>query len=120
MRNANHELYARARALRKNMTPEELSLYINYFKFEGIRVRRQEPIGCYIVDFLVPDKKLIIELDGNEHFSYNGMLYDKKRDEILKSLGYTVLRFENEQVRNNFSRVCEKIDAAQKIATNNS
>ena len=105
-----NRLRDRAAECRKNMTTEELKLYFNFFKAEGIRVRRQYRIGSYLADFCVPEKKLVIELDGNEHFSYNGQEYDRQRDEFMKSKGYKVLRFENRQIRDRFEIVCEKIE----------
>lgn len=96
--------------MRTGMTPEELHLYLDFFRYEKIKVRRQALIGGYIADFLVPHKKLIIELDGKDHFTYAGRLYDEKRDRFLKSQGYTVLRFENREVRQNFEKVCLKIE----------
>ena len=110
--NSNYwqEKRSQARVLRKNMTPEEKKLYYNFFKADGIRVRRQYVIGAYIVDFCVIKKKLIIELDGRDHYTGAGMEYDEKRDRRLAACGYTVLRFENAQVRENFSAVCSRIE----------
>lgn len=75
-------------------------------KLEGMRFRRQHPIGNYIVDFICPDKKLIIEMDGSQHAESR---YDKKRDQNLSALGYTVLRFWNKEVLAEPVLVAEKI-----------
>ena len=99
-----------ARELRNNMTFEEIKLYKCFFKADNIHVRRQYIIEPYVVDFCVVEKKLIIELDGNDHFSYYGRQHDKIRDDYLRSKGYRVLRFENSLVRDNFEKVCNKIE----------
>ncbi|MGF1792894.1 endonuclease domain-containing protein [Photobacterium profundum] len=62
------------------------------------KFRRQHGIGNYIVDFYCSEKKLVIELDGDSHFSQDGLDYDKKRDAYMNSLGIKVLRFTNLQV----------------------
>ena len=67
---------------------------------------RQVPIGKYIVDFLCKDKRLIIELDGSGHLEEKQEIYDKIRDEYLKSLGYKILRIYNNEL-NNIDNVLE-------------
>ena len=66
-------------------------------------------IGNYIVDFYCASAKIVIELDGSQHFEEQGKRYDEKRDEYLKSLGLTVLRYSNYDVNTNFYGVCTDI-----------
>jgi very-short-patch-repair endonuclease len=61
----------------------------------GVKIRRQVPIGRYIADFLCEERKLIIEVDGSQHFEPNGRTRDKIRDEYLRNLGYRTIRFDN-------------------------
>ena len=64
----------------------------------------------FIADFLCAEAKLIIEVDGSQHFSEQGLSYDKERTAVLEALGYTVLRITNEDVNHDFDGVCEMID----------
>jgi very-short-patch-repair endonuclease len=73
---------------------------------EGFKFRRQHPIGRYVVDFVNLGKKVIVELDGGQHALDPG---DKIRDEWLRSEGYKVLRFWNNQALNNMEGVLEII-----------
>lgn len=66
-------------------------------------------MGNYIVDFFCAQKKLCIELDGSQHYESAGVEYDARRDEYLRSLGLTVLRYSNSEVNQRFSSVCEDI-----------
>jgi very-short-patch-repair endonuclease len=83
--------------LRNSSTSAEVALWLmlKSKKLEGRKFRRQYSIGSYIVDFCCPSEKLIIELDGNPHGEYHRIQKDENRDNYLKSLGFTVLRFEN-------------------------
>ena len=73
----------------------------------GFHFRRQEPIGCYIVDFVCYEKKIIIEVDGGQH-SEQG-IYDHRREEWLKNQGFRILRFWNTDILLNFKGVMQKI-----------
>jgi len=105
----NKKLIGNSRALRKNMTKEERHLWYDYLKLLPITVRRQKVIGTYIVDFYIAEAKLVIELDGSQHFEESGQEKDAQRDAYLESLGLTVLRIPNNAVTENFRGVCEKI-----------
>jgi very-short-patch-repair endonuclease len=98
-----------ARHLRKNLTNAEQKLWrhIRSCQLQGYKFRRQAPIGQYIVDFVCLEKKLIIELDGGQHAEQRE--YDHDRSEWLKSRGYTVIRFWNNEVLNNIGEVMEVI-----------
>ena len=102
----------RAQELRKNMTLEERILWYHYLKTHPIQWNRQKVIGPYIVDFYCKRAKLIVELDGSQHYEQEAAAYDEKRTAYLESLGYFVLRFTNTDVKKNLSGVCEVIDRA--------
>ena len=97
--------YERARQLRKELTPAEQKLwaYLRGNKLHGVSFRRQHAIGNYIVDFCSIKAKLIIELDGSQHLEQEE--YDEERTRYLESLGYTVIRFWNNDVMNNIDGV---------------
>lgn len=99
---------ALSRTMRKNMTPEERKLWTRFFRQMSIEAYRQKVVGNYIADFFVPPA-LIIELDGSQHYSEKGRQADSERDSELQSLGFTVLRYSNADVRRNFEGVCEDI-----------
>lgn len=76
---------------------------------EGIKFRRQEPVGNYIVDFICFDRRIIIEIDGGQHARDENVNKDKERDEWLRNQGFKVLRFWNNDVLNNINGVWEVI-----------
>ena len=80
-------------------------------------VHRQKTIGSYIVDFNIAETKLVIELDGSQHYDEEGSHADQLRDAYLKNLGLTVLRIPNNEVNQNFRGVCEYIDILVKDRT---
>ena len=97
--------------LRNNMTDAERYLW-SKLRSKQVNVcwfYRQKPIGEYIVDFYCPRAKLVIEVDGGQHFTDDGHEYDKARDDYLNSLGLKVLRFSNSDVLTNIEGVVECI-----------
>ena len=94
-----------ARQLRKNQTEAEKKLwkYLKSKQVKGLKFRRQEPIGSYIVDFVCFENKLVIELDGSQHIEDKEN--DIERDDWLKSQGFAVIRFWNNEVMNNIDGV---------------
>ena len=105
----NEKLSANARYLRKNMTKEERHLWYDFLKGLEIMVHRQKIFGNYIVDFYIADSRLIIELDGSQHYSLEGKQRDADRDSYLESLGMTVLRYSNADINQRFDGVCQDI-----------
>ena len=105
----NKTLLQNARTLRKNMTKEERHLWYDFLSTLPIHFRRQQIIGNYITDFYCDEKKLVVELDGSQHYEKQGQTSDKKRDQYLEGLGLTVLRYSNEAVMRQFRAVCEDI-----------
>lgn len=108
-RRNNPNLTANAKMLRKQMTKEERHLWYDFLKSLPMTVNRQKVLGDYIVDFYCASAKLIIELDGSQHYEGNGVLADLKRDAYLESLGLTVLRYSNLDIARNFEAVCQDI-----------
>jgi len=98
----NPHLLHLARNNRKNMTIAERKLWARIRKkqLNGHKFLRQRPIGNYIVDFYCPKAKIVIELDGEQHYSEKGLIRDKERDAYLNSLGLNVLRFSNNDIKN--------------------
>jgi very-short-patch-repair endonuclease len=107
----NPKLISRAKELRKNMTDAEKKLWKEYLRFYTYRVLRQRPIDHYIVDFYCAKLKLVIEVDGEIHNDKIQKEYDDQRTLFLNAYGLTVIRFRNEEVMNEFEKVCEKIES---------
>ena len=105
----NPKLTPNAKTLRKNMTKEERHLWYDFLKTLPLTVHRQKVIGHYIVDFYIAGAKLVIELDGSQHFEQPGLEADRQRDAYLHSLGLQVLRYPNSDVNRNFQGVCQDI-----------
>ena len=103
---------ANARALRKAMTDAEHRIwyYLRAHRFLGLHVRRQVPLGPYVVDFLCESQRLVIEIDGGQHGDRQEA--DATRTEWLAARGYRVLRFWNNEVMENTGGVMEAIAAA--------
>ena len=100
----------RAIALRHRLTPSELTLWNKLRRGQlGARFRRQEPIGPYIADFVSLEHKVIVEADGDQHEISD---YDERRDAYLRSAGFEVLRFRNEEVASHLDWVVEEIRKA--------
>ena len=107
----NKKLIASARRLRGNMTRQEKRLWYDFLSGHSPRFQRQKTISNFIVDFYCHEVKLVIELDGGQHYSENGLGYDAKRTAILESRGLHVLRITNHDVDKNFAEVCALIDS---------
>ena len=105
----NKKLLSNARTLRKNLTKEERRLWYTFLCKCPVHFRRQQIIGNYIVDFYCHEKRLVIELDGSQHFEEIGKEADAIRDAYLQGQGLSVLRYSNADVNQRFERVCEDI-----------
>ena len=105
----NPKLSANAKRLRRNMTKEERHLWYDFLKALPVMVHRQKVIGNYIVDFYIAQAKLVVELDGTQHYEAEGKRADEIRDAYLASLGLTVLRYSNADINLRFQSVCEDI-----------
>ena len=109
-RKHNSDLTQKAKLLRKNMTKEERHLWYDFLKDYPIRFLRQKVIDNFIVDFYCHEARLIIELDGSQHYENKGQLKDAIRTEMLEQRDLTVIRIPNNEVNRNFRGVCEYID----------
>ncbi|HEY0029438.1 MAG TPA: endonuclease domain-containing protein [Bacteroidia bacterium] len=98
------------RALRKEATPAEYVLWqhVRNGKLNGLKYKRQHSIGNYIVDFYCASERLIIELDGEVHTTKDQQEKDQFRDENLRDMGFTVLRFTNQQLLSDVDEVKNK------------
>ena len=99
-----------SRSLRTQMTQEERKLWYTFLKAYPQSFRRQFTKDDYILDFYCPKAKLAIELDGSQHYSEEGLAYDRRRTEYLSNKGILVLRFTNADINMRFHAVCEEID----------
>ena len=109
-RKHNKDIVSVAKMLRKNMTKEEKHLWYDFLSMYPIRFSRQKVLGKYVVDFYCAKAKLIIELDGSQHYTQKGLISDIERTSYLNQYGLQVIRIANEEVANNFDNVCEYID----------
>ena len=105
----NRKLKARAQELRKNATPQENKLWYGFLRKHPCHFTRQKTIDNYIVDFLCSSKKLVIEIDGSQHYTDDGLEYDQIRTKIFESLGLHVMRFTNAEIDDSFEGACEVI-----------
>ena len=110
----NPKLVPYAKELRKNMTKEERHLWYDFLKLYPVRFSRQKILGRYIADFYSAEAKLVIELDGSQHYEETALEEDRKRTEFLENYGLRVIRIPNNEVMHNFAGVCEYIDTAVK------
>ena len=101
----NSKLRKNAQKLRREMTKEERRLWYDFLKQLPVTVNRQKVIGPYIVDFYCASAKLVIELDGSQHYE-EGIASDRERDLVLNQLGFSVVRYSNSDVNRNFDGVC--------------
>ena len=106
----NKALVPRSRELRKNMTREESHLWYDFLRNHPARFTRQKVMGNYIVDFYSPRAKLVIELDGSQHYEPESIEYDAQRTQFLEQYGLRVVRILNRDVNTNFEGVCAYID----------
>ena len=99
-----------ARQLRMEMPPHERELWYLFLRKYPIKIYKQRIIGRFIVDFYCASAKLVIEVDGSQHYELQGMAYDAERSAFLSALGLEVLRFSNRDIDRDFRGVCEEID----------
>ena len=103
-----------ARELRKNMTKEERHLWYDFLRRYPIKFLRQKPLGNYIADFYCAEAKLVIELDGSQHYTDENTKKDTIRTNVLEQFGLRVIRIPNNFVNQQFEDVCTYIDNAVK------
>ena len=105
-----------AKNLRKSATPQENHLWYDFLSKYKIRFQRQKAIDSFIADFYCHKAKLIIEIDGSQHYTQEGRIKDEFRTEILEGYDLKVIRFTNYQIDKNFYGVCEYIDIMVKAS----
>ena len=106
----NDSLLPYAKRLRREMTEQERKLWYRFLRSYPVKIYKQRIIESYIVDFYCASAKLVIEIDGSQHYEESGKEQDERRDDALKRLGLTVLRLSNREIDHAFDAVCEKID----------
>ena len=104
------KLKSRADELRKNMTQQEWNLWYFYLRNHRLKWYRQRIIDRFIVDFYCHAAKLVIEIDGKQHYTEQGISYDTERTQVLQRYGLKVLRYTNQQLECNFQEVCWDIE----------
>ena len=97
------------------MTPEEKHLWYDFLKRLPFNVRRQHNIENYIVDFYCFKARLVIELDGSQHFDPKGIKKDAIQTAFLEEYGIMVLRIQNDEIFDNFDMICDYIDSLVKL-----
>ena len=105
----NNELLNVARILRRNMTRQK-NLWYDFLRYYPVKIYKQRIIDNFIADFYCHSARLVIELDGSQHYTSQGKAHDAARTEILEKYGIYVLRFSNRDVDKNFEGVCRMID----------
>ena len=113
----NNELLDNAKRLRKTMTKQERHLWYDFLRHYPVKIYKQRIIDHFIVDFYCHQAKLVIELDGSQHYSEEGQQYDKQRSDVIAKYGLLVLRFSNRDIDERFEGVCTQIDRIVKERT---
>ena len=106
----NSNLKENSRKLRNNMTEQERHIWHCFLKNYPVKFVRQRPIGAYIADFYCSKAKLVIEIDGSQHYTDDGIEHDENRTYIINQFGVKVIRFSNDDINRNFESVCLEID----------
>ena len=109
-RKHNKNIVPFAKELRKNMTKEERRMWYDFLRNYPIRFTKQKVLGKYIADFYCAKAKLVIELDGSQHYEDIGIINDEQRTKYLENYGIKVIRISNLDVLSNFDAVCIFID----------
>ena len=106
----NKDLVESAKFLRNNMTKEERHLWYDFLQKSPFRFSRQKILGKYIADFYCAKAKLVIELDGSQHFEKEVREYDNKRTAFLEEYGLKIIRIPNSEINNNFEGICRYLN----------
>ena len=108
--NKQNDLLIYARVLRRNMTKQEKHLWYDFLQHYPVKIYKQRIIDNFIADFYCHRARLVIELDGAQHYTPEGKTYDRARTEVLEKYGLHVLRFTNKDIDTKFEGVCYWID----------
>jgi len=112
----NKQLVTLAKKLRKEMTKEERHLWYDFLRDYQVRFMRQKILGQYIADFYCAKARIVIELDGSQHYEDENLERDQQRTLFLQQYGLHVIRISNQEINTNFLGVCEYIDLVVKQA----
>jgi len=105
-------LTRRAQSLRRDPTPTERKLWYEFLRWHPSKFTRQKPLRNYIADFYCAQALLVVEIDGDSHYSNAGVQRDSSRDAAIAAFGIRVIRFTNDDVMNRFEGVCAEIERA--------
>lgn len=108
----NNQLLPRAKQLRREMTSQERKLWYLFLRKYPAKIYKQRIIDSFIVDFYCASAKLVIEIDGSQHYTDQGQAYDAERSARLARYGLEVIRFSNSDVDRRFNEVCRAIHTA--------
>lgn len=108
-----------AKNLRRHATPQENHLWYDFLSKHKYRFQRQKCIDNFIADFYCHSARLVIEIDGSQHYTTDGIKYDEFRTEVLEGYNLSVLRFTNQQIDTRFEGVCSFIDRVVNDLVNN-
>ena len=108
------DLVSKSRRLRRDSTPAERKLWFEFLRDLPVKFTRQKPLGDYIVDFYCASRMLVVEIDGDSHFTGEATSRDAGRTAALEAKGLRVARFTNEDVMQRFEAVCLEIAALLK------
>ncbi len=106
----NNKLLENAKKLRRDMTPQEKHLWYDFLKNYPIKIYKQRIIDNFIVDFYCHKARLVIEIDGAQHYTPEGKSYDNERAKIIEQYNLHILRFSNNDIDTKFDSVCRMID----------
>ena len=106
----NKQLVAYAKQLRREMTKEERHLWYDFLRSHPARFSRQKVLGRYIADFYSAKARLVIELDGSQHFDEIALKKDAERTAFLEGYGLRIIRIPNNEINSNFPSVCEYLE----------
>ena len=105
----NHKLLERAKELRRELTPQERHLWYDFLRHYPAKIYKQRIIDSFIADFYCASARLVIEVDGSQHFTPDGLLRDAARTEIIEQYGLLVVRYTNHEIDTQFVAVCNHI-----------
>ena len=106
----NNKLLGNARLLRREMTRHEKHLWYDFLQHYPVKIYKQRIIDNFIADFYCHKARLVIELDGSQHYTPEGKSYDEARTEIINQYGLKVIRYSNLDIDEKFNGVCFEID----------
>ena len=106
----NNRMLDRAKELRRNMTPQERKLWYEFLRDYPVKIYKQRIIDSFVADFYCAKAKLVIELDGVQHYSNQGIAYDHERSAMFIKYNLKVIRFTNQEIDQCFDAVCAMID----------